>query len=107
MAVYDISGTQEDCYPNTTVLRNRFHIQDQKQLSLVEQKLVTSLAAQLEKDAVFENVDFEYYKGLHKSLFVDLYDWAGTVRKITISKKVPSFAAQKRLKRLRRTVFSD
>ena len=50
MAVYDISGTKEDCYPNTTVLRNRFHIQDQKQLSLVEQKLVTSLAAQGSKD---------------------------------------------------------
>ena len=31
MAVYDVSGTQEDCYPNTTVLVNRFQIQDQTQ----------------------------------------------------------------------------
>ncbi len=31
MAVYDGSGTQEDCYPNTTVLINRFQIQDQTQ----------------------------------------------------------------------------
>ena len=23
MAVYDVSGTQEDCYPNTTVLATR------------------------------------------------------------------------------------
>lgn len=63
MAVYDISGTQEDCYPNTTVLRNRFHIQDQKQLSLVEQKLVTSLAAQLEKDAVLKMWTLNIIKG--------------------------------------------
>lgn len=105
MAVYDISGTQEDCYPNTTVLRNRFHIQDQKQLSLVEQKLVTSLAAQLEKDAVFENVDFEYYKGLHKSLFVDLYDWAGTVRKITISKKGTVFCRAEAIEEVAKNRF--
>ena len=24
MVVYDVFGTQEDCYPNTTVLINRF-----------------------------------------------------------------------------------
>lgn len=87
MAVYDVSGTQEDCYPNTTVLINRFDIRNQKQLSLVEQKLVTGLAAQLEQEVSFENVDFAFYKGLHKALFGDLYDWAGTVRKITVSKK--------------------
>ncbi|MBQ8921109.1 MAG: Fic family protein [Oscillospiraceae bacterium] len=87
MAIYDISGTRADCYPNTTVLINRFHIQDQKKLSTVEQKLVTSLAAQLEAETVFEHVDFAYYKGLHKALFGDLYDWAGTVRTIPISKK--------------------
>lgn len=60
MAVYDVSGTQEDCYPNTTVLINRFDIRNQKQLSLVEQKLVTGLAAQLEQEVSFENVDFAF-----------------------------------------------
>ena len=71
MAVYDVSGTQEDCYPNTTVLINRFDIRNQKQFSLVEQKLVTGLAAQLEQEVTFENVDFAFYKGLHKALFGD------------------------------------
>ena len=42
MAVYDVSGTQEDCYPNTTVLINRFDIRDQKHLALVEQKLFST-----------------------------------------------------------------
>ena len=91
MAVYDVSGTQEDCYPNTTVLINRFEIRNQKQLSLVEQKLVTGLAAQLEQEVSFENVDFAFYKGLHKALFGDLYDWAGTVRTITVFKKGIAF----------------
>ena len=45
MAVYDVSGTQEDCYPNTTVLINRFDIRNQKQLSLVEQKLFSTFIA--------------------------------------------------------------
>ena len=87
MSVYNVSGTQEDCYPGTRTLKNRFGIRDQKQLALVEQKLVTGLAAQLQEEAVFAQVDFAYYKHLHKSLFGDLYDWAGTVRTITISKK--------------------
>ena len=46
MAVYDVSGTQEDCYPNTTVLINRFDIRNQKQLSLVEQKLFSTFIAE-------------------------------------------------------------
>ena len=91
MAVYNVSGTQTDCYLNTTVLINRFDIRNQKQLSLVEQKLVTGLAAQLEKEKVFDNVNFAYYKELHKAMFGDLYDWAGTVRTITIFKKGIAF----------------
>ena len=91
MAIYNVSGTQEDCYPNTTVLINRFDIRNQKQLSLVEQKLVTGLAAQLEQEVTFDNVIFAYYKGLHKALFGDLYDWAGTVRTITVFKKGIAF----------------
>lgn len=87
MAIYDVSGSQSDCYPGTSVLINRFAIREQSQLSLIEQKLVTGLAAQLQEEAVFEDVDFSYYKALHRSLFGDLYDWAGTVRTITISKK--------------------
>lgn len=106
MAVYEISGTQEDCYPGTTVLVNRFQIQDQKQLSLIEQKLVTGLAAKLEKDTVFENVDFNYYKALHKSLFGDLYQWAGTVRKITISKKGTVFCRAEEIERIGRELFA-
>ena len=45
MAIYNVSGTQEDCYPNTTVLINRFDIRNQKQLSLVEQKLLSAFIA--------------------------------------------------------------
>ena len=91
MAVYDVSGTQEDCYLNTTVLINRFDIRDHKHLSLVEQKLVTTLAAQLEQEVTFEKVDFAFYQGLHKALFGDLYDWTGTVRTITVFKKGIAF----------------
>lgn len=106
MAVYDVSGTQEDCYPNTTVLINRFDIRNQKQLSLVEQKLVTGLAAQLEQEVTFENVNFAFYKGLHKALFGDLYDWAGTVRKITISKKGTVFCRAEAIEQIADACFS-
>ena len=106
MAVYELSGAQEDCYPGTTVLINRFNIQDQALLSLVEQKLVTGLAARLEKNTAFDHVDFPFYLHLHEELFGDLYDWAGTVRKITISKKGTVFCSAEKIEQVAENIFS-
>ena len=87
MAVYSLEGSQDNCYPNTTVLVNKLDIRDQKLLTEAESLLVTSCSVKLEKTMKFENVDFDYYKSLHRQMFSDLYEWAGTVRKINISKK--------------------
>lgn len=87
MAVYSMEGTQKNCYPGTTVLVNKFGIQNQEELDSVERQFVLLKGSQIEKETVFENVDFGFYKSLHRQLFEDLYEWAGTVRSINISKK--------------------
>lgn len=87
MAVYSMEGTQKDCYPDTTVLVNKLGIKNQEELNSVERQFVLLRSSQVEKEAVFENVSFDFYKSLHKNLFGDLYEWAGTVRNINISKK--------------------
>lgn len=87
MAVYSMEGTQKDCYPDTTVLINKLGIKNQEELNSVERQFVLLRSSQVEKEAVFENVSFDFYKSLHKNLFGDLYEWAGTVRNINISKK--------------------
>lgn len=87
MAVYSMEGTQKDCYPDTTVLINKLDIQDQAMLDVAERTIVISMMTKAEREAKFQNVDFSFYKSLHRQLFEDLYDWAGKVRTINISKK--------------------
>ena len=87
MAVYSLEGSQDSCYHDTTVLVNKFDIKTQELLTDAESLLVTSCSVKLEKTMKFESVDFDYYKNIHRQMFSDLYEWAGTVRKINISKK--------------------
>ena len=87
MAFYSMEGSQEDCYPNTTVLINKLGIQDQSELNSVERQFVLLKSSQAEQETIFKNINFNFYKELHKQLFGDLYEWAGTVRSMNISKK--------------------
>ena len=87
MAFYSMQGSQKDCYPNTTVLINKLGIQDQSELNSVERQFVLLKSSQAEQETIFKNIDFNFYKELHKQLFGDLYEWAGTVRSMNISKK--------------------
>lgn len=87
MAFYSMEGSQKDCYPNTTVLVNKLGIQNQSELNSVERQFVLLKSSQAEQETIFKNIDFNFYKKLHKQLFGDLYEWAGTVRSMNISKK--------------------
>jgi len=100
MAVYSMEGTQHDCYPDTTVLINKLGITKQSELSFAEQRIVTGIYTLLEKETSFENVNFDFYKSLHRQLFCDLYEWAGTLRTINISKKGTAFCKVDELERL-------
>lgn len=100
MAVYSMNGIQENCYPDTTVLINKLGITQQEQLSLAEQRIVTGIYTMLEARTKFQNVDFEFFKLLHKQLFYDLYEWAGSVRTINISKKGTVFCKAEDIERI-------
>lgn len=84
---YTVDAATSDCYPGTTVLVNRFDLRTQEELDAVEAVLVTAKAMQWEEDPLCGTFDFEHYKRIHKHLFGELYEWAGTVRTINISKK--------------------
>lgn len=105
MAVYSIEGCQDSCYPDTTVLINKLDIRDQELLYEAESIIVTSCSVKAEKELLFKDVDFEFYKGIHRLIFGDLYDWAGTVRTINISKKGTVFCDHTELERMGRLRF--
>lgn len=66
MAVYSMESTQEKCYPGSTVLINKFGLKDQNKLDIVERQIVLLKGTEIERNAVFSNVDFNYYKEIHR-----------------------------------------
>lgn len=88
---YSLNPLNDDCYENTTVLKNKFDIRDEQQLEALEQSITSMLIAKATIDVSFVNVDFNFYKNLHKYIFSDIYEWAGNVRKIDMSKKGDRF----------------
>ncbi|MBR6384939.1 MAG: Fic family protein [Ruminococcus sp.] len=105
MAVYSLDGSQDNCYPNTTVLVNKFGIKNQEELDRVEKQITLLRAVQAEQETKFENVDFEFYKNTHRRIFADVYEWAGTVRTINISKKGTVFCNACEIERIGRLKF--
>ena len=66
-------------------------IQDEAVLAKTEAAIVLGKASLLDQQPIPGDFDFDHYKRIHQFLFCDLYDWAGQVRTINISKKGTEF----------------
>ena len=88
---YSIDPISANCYSGTTVLINKFDIRDEEKLNEVEGVLTSAHYTEWLSAPKVENFDFKHYKAIHRFLFSDLYDWAGEVRTVNISKKGTQF----------------
>jgi len=88
---YSLDPIEANCYPGTTVLINKYDEHDEETLSDLEANLVSARAAILEQRPMPGFFDFSHYKSIHRFLFEDLYDWAGQIRTVNISKKGTRF----------------
>ena len=91
MASYSLDPITANCYQGTTVLINKFGIREDEKLLQAEIAITQEAAAIWELSPKNHSFDFEHYKAIHKHLFSDLYDWAGLVRDVNISKKGTQF----------------
>ena len=82
---YTIEAAQDGCYPGTTVLVNKFDLHTQRELNAVE--------------------SVEHYKVIHRHLFGELYDWAGQVRMVNLSKKGTQFCPVEEIPRVSAAIF--
>lgn len=89
---YEINTLTADCYEGTTCLINKFGIINEKQLEKIEADITFAKASELEENPIKGNFDLEHYKAIHNFLFEDIYDWAGKLRTVNISKKGTIFA---------------
>lgn len=103
---YSFNATDENCYPDTTVLINKFGIKDEKILQQTEGFITGTIAAELISSPMKSDFDFNDYKEIHYKLFCELYDWAGTTRTIAISKSSTNFTAPEKIDDLGSRIFS-
>lgn len=75
------------CYPGSDVLKNLLNITDFNNLIDVERALVMYRTSELISNPIKGNFDFDYLKNIHKYLFQDIYEWAGTARRCNIAKE--------------------
>ncbi len=103
---YSISPISDDCYKDTTCLINKFNIQNEEQLAKVEASITLAKTAELERNPIYNSFDFEHYKQIHKYLFEDLYEWAGKIRTVDISKKGTNFTSVDNIESVAEACFS-
>ena len=88
---YDLDPLPDNCYPDTTILINKLDFREEDKLIEAETLSTFINASKLELNPLDGNFDFAHYKAIHKFLFDELYEWAGQVRTVNISKKGTRF----------------
>jgi len=88
------SGPDPYVDPASGVLRNRFGITDQAVLESTEADLVASRSRELASNPIQGGFDLKHLQAIHRYLFGDVYDWAGQLRTVDISKNGNLFAHQ-------------
>ena len=71
------------------VLQNKLNITNQIELNKIEEKISKQKAKQLYDSGDIDKIEVGTFKGLsqiHKYLFDDVYDFAGKIRNVNISK---------------------
>ena len=105
MSQYSIDPITSNCYPGTTVLINKFGIQNEKKLLQVEIAISQEASACWEVTPQQSSFDFDHYKAIHRHLFQDLYDWAGLARDVNISKRGTRFCPHDKIAEQAERIF--
>ncbi|PCJ48873.1 MAG: cell filamentation protein Fic [Gammaproteobacteria bacterium] len=93
----DKYGVQQDiyCYSGTSILKNKFNIQSSEMLENAETEFTLVRAEEYKPS--FTQFNLEHLKSIHFHLFQDIYDWAGELRQVDISKSESRFCTVSRI----------
>lgn len=93
--------------PETGVLKNKLGIKNEEGLQQAEASFVAWRSFQLHENPLAGRFDLEHFKAIHKVLFGDIYDWAGEIRDIDLSKGNSYFANHVHIVRAATPVFEN
>jgi cell filamentation protein len=78
-----VSGDDPYLYPSIPVLRNLAGLTHDSELDAFERQMTNQRAAEGVPSGAF---DLSHLRAIHRQLFQDVYDWAGEIRTVEISK---------------------
>jgi cell filamentation protein len=84
-------------WPNSQVLKNLPGLRSAAALSQFEHDASTLRATTLEPNTVRPPFSLRHLRAIHKHLFQDVYEWAGELRHVNISKGGSQFARAERI----------
>ena len=90
MSRYDADDTY--CYPGADVLRNKAEITNAENVDAYEGELSTLRSIEILENPIAGQFDLAHLKRIHLALFQDVYDWAGKIRTVDISRGNSRFA---------------
>lgn len=79
-------------WPGTSILRNKLDIKDQVKLNRAERAITFEGRRKLDDEKPPKTIDADYLCHVHRTLFGELYEWAGEFRTVDISKAGSQFA---------------
>lgn len=103
---YSLNPSSDLCYPGTVCLINKFDIRDEKKLAILEAQITFAKSVMLETSPLVGNFDFDHYKQIHAFIFCDLFDWAGQIRTVDISKKRTRFLTASEIPEVAQACFA-
>jgi cell filamentation protein len=93
--------------PVTGVLKSRLGIIDPDVLEQTEAAFVATRSYELAQNPLPGSFDLAHLRAIHRHLFGDLYEWAGELRTVDISKDGHLFALHDHLQRAGETIFQQ
>jgi cell filamentation protein len=102
----DKYGTGDDpyCYPNSSILVNLLDIKKDEDLNEAEASFTKLALEEIEFESA--NYDLNYLQDIHCKLFKEIYEWAGEIRTIDLSKGSTRFCICSRIDPEAAKIFS-
>ncbi|MDE1473955.1 putative adenosine monophosphate-protein transferase Fic [Xenorhabdus bovienii] len=104
MDKYDVSYDQY-CYDNSSVLKNKLNINDIYGFEKAERDITSITILRVSYSPPPYNI--YYFKLLHKAIFSEIFDWAGEIRTVDISKNNTRFCNVNRIEPEAEKLFSQ
>ncbi len=83
---YEYEDNGQYCYPHTHILKNKLDIHDREQLFKAEQELSSARYFEISQRPIPGDFSLQHLCAIHRYIFQDIYDWAGQIRTVDISK---------------------